>query len=133
MSNQIQERRFGESSDDVSTESSVNMKAPGFEPITIGDALEITALTAGNKPIEQSDAAAIRAAEIRASGFTQIAGVAAAAQLAADMNSRTEDDEDKTKLGDILMVSRNIVGVCFKAYKSSFWIIIYEHLFVTCV
>ncbi|KAK6120850.1 hypothetical protein DH2020_045406 [Rehmannia glutinosa] len=63
--------------------------------ITIGEALEATALTAGHRPVDYSDAAAIQAAEVRATGRTNIVpgGVAAAAQ-----------DEDKTKLGDILSV-----------------------------
>ncbi|GFZ08843.1 seed maturation protein [Actinidia rufa] len=36
--------------------------------ITIDEALEATARTAGNKPVDQSDAAAIQAAEVRATG-----------------------------------------------------------------
>ncbi|OMO62279.1 Seed maturation protein [Corchorus capsularis] len=72
--------------------------------ITIGEALEATALTAGKKPVEWSDAAAIQAAEVRATGRTSImpGGVAAAAQSAATLNARATRDEDKTKLGDIL-------------------------------
>lgn len=74
--------------------------------ITIGEALEATALTAGKKPVEWSDAAAIQAAEVRATGKINITpgGVAAAAQSAATMNARTARDEDKTKLADILSV-----------------------------
>ncbi|KAK9016532.1 hypothetical protein V6N11_079028 [Hibiscus sabdariffa] len=72
--------------------------------ITIGEALEATALTAGKKPVEWSDAAAIQAAEVRATGRTSImpGGVAAAAQSAATLNARATRDEDKTKLADIL-------------------------------
>ncbi|KAJ9180152.1 hypothetical protein P3X46_008431 [Hevea brasiliensis] len=72
--------------------------------ITIGEALEATALTAGEKPVEWSDAAAIQAAEVRATGRNSITpgGVAAAAQSAATLNARTPRDEDKTKLADIL-------------------------------
>ncbi|XP_050383910.1 late embryogenesis abundant protein D-34-like [Argentina anserina] len=72
--------------------------------ITIGEALEATALTAGQKPVEWSDAAAIQAAEVRATGRTNIVpgGVAAAAQSAATLNARATRDEDKTKLADIL-------------------------------
>ncbi|XP_065853356.1 late embryogenesis abundant protein 47 [Euphorbia lathyris] len=72
--------------------------------ITIGEALEATALTAGQKPVEWSDAAAIQAAEVRATGRTTISpgGVAAAAQSAATLNARIKRDEDKTKLADIL-------------------------------
>ncbi|KAK1373038.1 late embryogenesis abundant protein 3 [Heracleum sosnowskyi] len=101
MSNQIQESKLSQVSD--ASTGSMKMKSPGSDPITIGEALEITALTAGNKPVEHSDAAAIRAAEIRASGFTHIAGLAAAAQIAAEQNGQTNDVEDKTKLGDLLM------------------------------
>lgn len=74
--------------------------------ITIGEALEATALTAGKKPVEWSDAAAIQAAEVRATGRINITpgGVAAAAQSAATANARATRDEDKTKLADILTV-----------------------------
>ncbi|OIV90824.1 hypothetical protein TanjilG_15557 [Lupinus angustifolius] len=76
----------------------------GSPGITIGEALEATALTAGKKPVEWSDAAAIQAAEVRATGRTNIVpgGVAAAAQSAATLNARLTKDEEKTKLGDIL-------------------------------
>uniref|UniRef100_A0A7N0TJJ1 SMP domain-containing protein n=1 Tax=Kalanchoe fedtschenkoi TaxID=63787 RepID=A0A7N0TJJ1_KALFE len=72
--------------------------------ITIGEALEATAVTAGDKPVEWSDAAAIQAAEVRATGRTTIiaGGLAAAAQSAATMNARIANDESKTKLADIL-------------------------------
>ena len=74
--------------------------------ITIGEALEATALTAGQKPVEWSDAAAIQAEEVRATGRTTIShgGVAAAAQSAATLNARTTRDEEKKKLADILTV-----------------------------
>ncbi|XP_061972550.1 late embryogenesis abundant protein D-34-like [Populus nigra] len=72
--------------------------------ITIGEALEATALSCGQKPVEWSDAAAIQAAEVRATGLTTITpgGVAAAAQSAATINARMTKDEDKTKLSDVL-------------------------------
>ncbi|XP_038716644.1 late embryogenesis abundant protein D-34 isoform X2 [Tripterygium wilfordii] len=72
--------------------------------ITIGEALEATTLTAGQKPVEWSDAAAVQAAEVRATGRTTIApgGVAAAAQSAATLNARTTRNEDKTKLANVL-------------------------------
>lgn len=80
----------------------------GYSPtagITIGEALEATALTAGNKPVEQSDAAAIQAAEVRATGSNVITpgGVAATAQSAASYNEAgLLRDEDKIKLGHVL-------------------------------
>lgn len=75
--------------------------------ITIGEALEATALTAGSKPVDYSDAAAIQAAEVRATGRTNIVpgGVAAAAQSAATRNARITRDDDKTKLSEILAVN----------------------------
>ncbi|XP_059652676.1 late embryogenesis abundant protein 47-like [Cornus florida] len=83
-----------------------HLPGANFEPgnITIGEALEATALTLGHKPVDYSDAAAIQAAEVRATGRTNIVpgGVAAAAQSAATRNARTARDEDKTKLADIL-------------------------------
>ncbi|KAG6426901.1 hypothetical protein SASPL_111140 [Salvia splendens] len=36
------------------------------DAVTIGEALEATALSAGNKPVDKSDVAAIQAAEVRA-------------------------------------------------------------------
>lgn len=75
--------------------------------ITIGEALEATALTSGNRAVDYSDAAAIQAAEVRATGRTNIVpgGVAAAAQSAATRNARITKDEEKTKLSEILAVS----------------------------
>ncbi|CAI9297247.1 unnamed protein product [Lactuca saligna] len=77
----------------------------GDDQVTIGEALEAAAISAGEKPIDQSDAAAVQAAEVRATGRMQVVpgGVAAKAQAAASQNARTMRDEDKTKLGDLLM------------------------------
>ncbi|MCD7456768.1 hypothetical protein HAX54_033006 [Datura stramonium] len=72
------------------------------EAVTVGEALEAVALKpAGDKPIEQSDAAAIQAAEARATGRSEVVpgGVGAEAQRAASMNARTDD---KTTLADVL-------------------------------
>lgn len=76
------------------------------DAITIGEALEATALSIGDKPIDQSDAAAIQAAEMRATGTNEITpgGVAAMAQSAADVNPRVMLDENKTTLSDVLAV-----------------------------
>ncbi|KAJ0253819.1 Late embryogenesis abundant protein 47 [Hirschfeldia incana] len=76
--------------------------------ITIGEALEAAVLTAGNKPVEWSDAAAIQAAEVRATGRTNImpGGVAASAQSAATLNARANSDEEKTTLADVLTGAR---------------------------
>ncbi|XP_048625642.1 late embryogenesis abundant protein 47-like [Brassica napus] len=72
--------------------------------ITIGEALDATVLTAGNKPVEWSDAAAIQAAEVRATGRTNImpGGVAASAQSAATLNARANSEDDKTTLAVVL-------------------------------
>ncbi|XP_010421659.1 PREDICTED: late embryogenesis abundant protein 47-like [Camelina sativa] len=88
-------------------EGEVNKKkvAPASEgTITIGEALEAAVLTAGNKPVEWSDAAAIQAAEVRATGRTNImpGGVAASAQSAATLNSRVTSEDEKTTLADVL-------------------------------
>lgn len=74
--------------------------------ITIGEALEATARTAGDKPVDQSDAAAIQAAEVRATGSNIITpgGLAATAQSAASFNAAIERDENKIKLRDVLTV-----------------------------
>ncbi|KAF9606225.1 hypothetical protein IFM89_023808 [Coptis chinensis] len=72
--------------------------------ITIGEALEATALAAGDKPVDQGDVAAIQAAEVRATRRNVITpgGVGAMAQSAATMNARIDRDEVKTKLADVL-------------------------------
>ncbi|XP_040989557.1 late embryogenesis abundant protein D-34-like [Juglans microcarpa x Juglans regia] len=72
--------------------------------ITIGEALEATAQSSGNKPVDQSDAAAIQAAEVRATGTNVITpgGLAATAQSAANYNARVDRDENKIKLSDVL-------------------------------
>lgn len=74
--------------------------------VTIGQALEATAHTAGDKPVDQSDAAAIQAAEVRATGSNVVipGGLAASAQSAASFNAGFSKDEHKIKLSDILMV-----------------------------
>ncbi|KAF7152881.1 hypothetical protein RHSIM_Rhsim01G0273700 [Rhododendron simsii] len=74
----------------------------GSDPITIGEALEASALGAGgDKPVDLSDAAAIQAAE-RATGTILPGGIGAAAQSAATHNLRTLGDEDKTTISDVL-------------------------------
>ncbi|XP_028792260.1 late embryogenesis abundant protein D-34-like [Neltuma alba] len=72
--------------------------------LTIGEALEATAHTVGDKPVEQSDAAAIQAAEMRATGRNEITpgGLAAMAQSAAAYNSGCAREEDKIKMSDIM-------------------------------
>ncbi|KAF7837304.1 late embryogenesis abundant protein D-34-like [Senna tora] len=76
----------------------------GGVAVTIGEALEATARTVGEKPVEQSDAAAIQAAEVRATGSNVITpgGLAAMAQSAAAYNEGCVRDEDKVKLSDVL-------------------------------
>ncbi|KAG6473079.1 late embryogenesis abundant protein 31-like [Zingiber officinale] len=69
--------------------------------VTIGEALEATAATAGDKPVDASDAAAIQAAEAIATGMNAISGGVAAA-AAASANASVDRDEDKTKLGEVV-------------------------------
>ncbi|XP_062200953.1 late embryogenesis abundant protein D-34-like [Phragmites australis] len=72
--------------------------------ITIGEALEATAFSAGDQPVEPSDAAAIAAAEMRATGLDEAppGGLSAQARAAADANALAERDADKTTLRDVL-------------------------------
>ncbi|KAJ8547300.1 hypothetical protein K7X08_010886 [Anisodus acutangulus] len=79
--------------------------------ITIGQALEATAKTIPGKPVDQCDAAAIQAAEIRATGSNVITpgGVAATAQSAAAYNETMMRDEDKVKLGDVLSSATTVL------------------------
>ena len=76
------------------------------DPITVGEALETAAFSAAFKPIDQSDAAAIQAAEMRATRSNEIlpGGIASEAQSAATRNSRTMRFEDQTTLSDVLSV-----------------------------
>ncbi|KAI8574524.1 hypothetical protein RHMOL_Rhmol01G0361400 [Rhododendron molle] len=75
---------------------------PVSDPVTIGEALEASALGAGgDKPVDLSDAAAIQAAEV-ATGVILPGGIGAAAQAAATHNARTSGDEDKTTISDVL-------------------------------
>lgn len=81
--------------------------------VTIGRAMEVVAAAAsGDKAVDQSDAAAVQAAEMCATGSGVVVpgGVAAAAQAAADHNARIERDEDRVKLRDVLAV-RAFVGL----------------------
>ncbi|CAN6286839.1 unnamed protein product [Urochloa humidicola] len=83
--------------------------ALGQDAVTVGRALEAVAATAaGDRPVDQSDAAAVQAAEMRATGAGVIVpgGVAAAAQAAADHNARAGPGEDKVKLRDVLSNAR---------------------------
>lgn len=77
------------------------------DSVTIGEALEASAVSASDKPVDQSDAAAIQAAEVRATGNNEITpgGIGAEAQSAATLNARTMRDENKITLGDILSVT----------------------------
>ncbi|CAK7346566.1 unnamed protein product [Dovyalis caffra] len=90
-------------------EPTVPMTSPGLaldrDAMTIGEALEATARSAaGDKPVDQSDAAAIQAAEMRATGTYEVlpGGVAAQAQSAANRNPRAKDEKDKITLSDVL-------------------------------
>ncbi|KDP21437.1 hypothetical protein JCGZ_21908 [Jatropha curcas] len=73
------------------------------DAVTIGEALEATSLSAGEKPVEQSDAAAIQAAEVRATGINEVlpGGIGAEAQSAATRN-RALSDRDKITLSEVL-------------------------------
>uniref|UniRef100_A0A804M3U9 SMP domain-containing protein n=1 Tax=Zea mays TaxID=4577 RepID=A0A804M3U9_MAIZE len=67
------------------------------DAVTIGRALEAVGAMVGDRPVEQSDAAAVQVAELCATGSdsTVPGGLAAAAQSAADQNARATRDEDK--------------------------------------
>lgn len=101
------------SGDDVAREQGVSISQPdptlgSVDTVTIGEALEATALSLGDKPVDRKDAAAIQAAETRATGeFTnRPGGLAAAAQEAAATNERTLLEAGKVTIADILTVRR---------------------------
>ncbi|WOL03121.1 Seed maturation protein [Canna indica] len=106
---QYQPRRTDEGrEEDQSSDGAVNVAgghaAMWTNKITMGEALEATARSAGDRPVQRHDAAAIAAAEATATGMNVVlpGGLADAARLAADANSVATRDEYKTKLGDIL-------------------------------
>ncbi|XP_030470502.1 late embryogenesis abundant protein D-34-like [Syzygium oleosum] len=70
----------------------------------IGEALEATAQSAGDKPVDQSDAAAILMAEQCKAGSDLVipGGLAASAQTAVAYNEGKLGDEAKIKISDIL-------------------------------
>ncbi|KAK9669603.1 hypothetical protein RND81_13G142700 [Saponaria officinalis] len=71
------------------------------DAVTIGEALEASALTAGDKPINHSDAAAIQVAEMLAIGSnkTPPGGIGSEAQAAASANLHSDP---KITLADVL-------------------------------
>ena len=85
-----------------------NRAVDGIHSLTIGEALVATTFSAPEKAEDQSDTAAIQAAEVRATGTneTQPGGVGATAQAAANYNASctTMRDQDKTTLSDVLAV-----------------------------
>ncbi|CAH8250991.1 unnamed protein product [Arabidopsis lyrata] len=76
--------------DDVARKQGVSFSQPdptvatmgSADTVTIGEALEATALSLGDKPVDHKDAAAIQAAETRATGesMARPGGLAVAAQ-----------------------------------------------------
>ncbi|RXH70586.1 hypothetical protein DVH24_013332 [Malus domestica] len=75
--------------------------------ITIGEAREALAQTAGDRPIDQSDAAA---ADVRVTGSNVISPgwLVTMAQGAAAYNAGTEREQDKIKLTDILSATAKL-------------------------
>ncbi|PPS15165.1 hypothetical protein GOBAR_AA05400 [Gossypium barbadense] len=84
--------------------------AVGESGITIGEALEATAISVGDKPVDRGDAAAIRAAEARAAGgnVTQRSGLGAKAQAAVNFNDRVAYDYNKITISDVLSCSNKV-------------------------
>ncbi|CAL9750433.1 unnamed protein product [Musa acuminata subsp. burmannicoides] len=80
-------------------ESGAGNAAMWGDKVTIGEALEATAKTAGDKPVEPSDAAAIQAAESAATGVSTVLTnvVAAAAQAAVVTNTWADREDDQTR------------------------------------
>ena len=72
--------------------------------ITIGEALE----AAGTRPVERSDAAAIQAAEVRATGLD--------ANVPGGLAAQAQSAVDKATLGDVLSV-RTVQCVLFTCFR----------------
>ncbi|XP_022760033.1 late embryogenesis abundant protein D-34-like [Durio zibethinus] len=75
-----------------------------LDPITVGEALETASFSAADRPIDRSDAAAIQAAEVRATRSNEVmpGDIASEAQSLATRNSQTLRFEDQATLSDIL-------------------------------
>ncbi|CAN8311078.1 unnamed protein product [Cochlearia groenlandica] len=83
------------------------------DTVTIGEALEATALSLGDKPVDHKDAAAIQEAETRATGEvkTRPGALAVAAHAAAVTNEGTVLEEAKVTIEDILTdAAENLPG-----------------------
>jgi hypothetical protein len=82
--------------------------AEATDAVTLGEALHAAAQTsAGDKPVDLADAAALQAAEARATGLggNVRGGVAAAAQQAAETNAKRAEDGgggDRVTLRDVV-------------------------------
>lgn len=90
---------------------SVEGMGSGAGRVTIGEALEAAAEAIGDKPIDLSDASAIQAAEMIATGTSAGlgSGLGAEAQAAATVNAQLMYDEDKTKVSNILEEATNML------------------------
>ncbi|KAK8711595.1 hypothetical protein V6N13_146873 [Hibiscus sabdariffa] len=80
---------------------STTTRAVDSSGISIGEALEATAITVGDKPVDRGDVAAIRVAEARAAGGS-VAGLGAKAQAAVNFNDRVTYDYNKITISDVL-------------------------------
>ncbi|KAL2935697.1 Late embryogenesis abundant protein 47 [Bienertia sinuspersici] len=93
------------SNEDSKSKAKIESNNEEVKPaITIGEALEVVASIVGSKAVDESDAAAIQAAEMRATGATSpsITGIGFQAQSAAMVNARRIYDNEKTTLSDII-------------------------------
>ncbi|XWS36312.1 hypothetical protein CRYUN_Cryun20dG0074600 [Craigia yunnanensis] len=77
--------------------------------ITIGEVLEATTISVGDKLVDQGDAAVIRAAEARAVGHNvlQPIGLDAIAQATATYNACVAYDYNKITKSDVLSLPRD--------------------------
>ncbi|KAL6634070.1 hypothetical protein ACP70R_026741 [Stipagrostis hirtigluma subsp. patula] len=88
--------------------------AEATDAVTIGEAIQAAGLTsAGDKPVDLADAAAVQAAEMRATGLggNVPGGVAAAAQRATEANMKLEargGGDDEAEAGKVRL--RDVVG-----------------------
>lgn len=94
------------SHDQMESAISVEGMGSGATGVTMGEALEAAAAAVGDKPVDQSDVAAIQAAEMIATGINGGlgSGLGAEAQVASTINEQLMYDEDKTKLSDVIEV-----------------------------
>ncbi|EFH65697.1 predicted protein [Arabidopsis lyrata subsp. lyrata] len=112
--------------DDVARKQGVSFSQPdptvatmgSADTVTIGEALEATALSLGDKPVDHKDAAAIQAAETRATGESMARPGGLARERLWDLEINVVDAAEKLP-GDKVVTSEDAEAVVGAELRSS--------------